>query len=540
MTYAQQNLRYLESLRTHLAESESAERGYLLNGQPSYLDLRYAASKAISKDLENLKLSAADNPSQLRRLQQLQLLVNQRLGLVHQVTESRADQRPTTAMQMVKISPEKKLADEIRNLTYELQDAESTLLAKTQEEFRTRISDAYVLTCLLAVLCLMVAAGAKISQVRGIAGRHKAEAALQEANEQLSTANEKLKAWVEEVELRARESSLIYQMADLLQGCLNKEDAFRVVKHTCPEIFPHQSGALYLIDSACNQLQLMASWGEGETEEQSFAPNECWALRRGHSYLVRDREAGPVCSHMRHPLVGGYLCIPMHSQAEIIGVLLLECRDSSRTMEEYVNEARRQLAVNVTEHIALALASLELRESLKLQSIRDPLTGLYNRRYMEEFLEQEVQKAKRNQRSLGVIMMDLDHFKKVNDTFGHRAGDTVLKALGNFLKSHTRAGDVVCRYGGEEFTIILPEATLEDTLERAERLRSEISNIQFEHGGQVLGTATLSIGVAGYPRHGGTPEALLQSADEALYCAKTEGRNRVAVCYKEKFETIES
>jgi diguanylate cyclase (GGDEF)-like protein len=209
-------------------------------------------------------------------------------------------------------------------------------------------------------------------------------------------------------------------------------------------------------------------------------------------------------------------------------------------MREYTGEAKRQLATTVAEHIALALASLKLRETLKLQSIRDPLTGLYNRRHLEECLERELKKAMRGHRSVGAIMIDLDHFKQVNDTFGHPAGDAVLKTLAKFLRNHTRAGDVVCRYGGEEFLIILPEAGLQDTLERAERLRNDVRNIDFHHRGQALGMVTLSVGVAAYPEHGLTSESLLQAADEALYRAKAEGRDRVVVSSTERVEASES
>lgn len=536
MSCAQQRLRYVEALRAHLAQAEAGERGYLLSREPYYLEIPYAANGAVSKDLENIRSSPAENPSQLLKMQQLDTLVSKRLSLIHQTIQLRAAK--SSAVQMSKNSPEKMLVDELCALTDEVEEADSRLLVQTQGELQRRLIEASIAMGLMTILCLTIIARAKVLHNRDIASRQKAEAALQGANEQLSTANEKLKAWVEEVELRARESSLVHQMADLLQGCLTTEEAYRVVRHGCAEIFPHESGALYLIDPARNQLELMAWWGECEIEEHSFAPNECWALRRGHSYLVRDRESGPVCSHMRHTLAGGYLCIPMMAQSETLGVLFLESRDPSRTMREYTGEAKRRLATTVAEHIALALASLKLRETLKVQSIRDPLTSLYNRRHMEECLERELKKAKRSHRSLGAIMIDLDHFKQVNDTFGHQAGDAVLKTLANFLRNRTRASDVVCRYGGEEFLIILPEATLQDTLERAERLRNDVRNIEFQRRGQALGMVTLSIGVAAYPDHGPTPESLLQAADEALYRAKTEGRDRVVVSSPEKAETF--
>ncbi len=179
--------------------------------------------------------------------------------------------------------------------------------------------------------------------------------------------------------------------------------------------------------------------------------------------------------------------------------------------------------------IALSLAKLRLRETLRLQSIRDPLTGLFNRRYMEESLARELRRAARNQRSLGAIMLDLDHFKRFNDTFDHEAGDALLRELGDFLRTRTRCEDIACRYGGEEFALILPEASVEVTRQRAERLRTEFKHLNVEHRGQSLGTVTLPLGIAVFPEHGTSVEDILWAADRALYRAKEEGRDRVVI-----------
>jgi diguanylate cyclase (GGDEF)-like protein len=176
--------------------------------------------------------------------------------------------------------------------------------------------------------------------------------------------------------------------------------------------------------------------------------------------------------------------------------------------------------------MALALANLRLRESLRNQSIRDPLTGLFNRRYMQESLEREIHRANRDQSPIGVVMIDLDHFKNFNDTFGHPAGDALLRALAHLLQSHVRGEDIACRYGGEEFALILPHTSLDVTWQRAELLREKFKHLQPLHDGQVLGSITLSVGVAVYPAHGANGEAVLQAADSALYRAKHSGRDR--------------
>jgi len=170
-----------------------------------------------------------------------------------------------------------------------------------------------------------------------------------------------------------------------------------------------------------------------------------------------------------------------------------------------------------------------LRSTLRQQSIRDPLTGMYNRRYMEETLEREVLRATRNNENVGVIMLDIDHFKDFNDTFGHQAGDILLQSLGHFFLSHVRGEDVACRYGGEEFILLLPGSSIEETRDRAEEMREKVNQMNVDFKGQALGKITLSFGVSVFPNHGTSPDILIQTADQALYRAKSEGRDRVVV-----------
>ena len=190
-------------------------------------------------------------------------------------------------------------------------------------------------------------------------------------------------------------------------------------------------------------------------------------------------------------------------------------------------DAELSLKTTFAAQVGLSIANIRLREALRTQSIKDPLTGLYNRRYLTEMLDREIRRAVRAEQSLGLLMLDLDHFKNFNDTYGHDAGDTVLREAALFLIKSIRAEDVVCRFGGEEFVVILPTADLNAALARAERIRSKVRELTVLHQGQAVGIVTMSIGVAALPDHGVTPGALLESADAALYRAKREGRDRV-------------
>lgn len=349
------------------------------------------------------------------------------------------------------------------------------------------------------------------------------------SGEALQQANAVLTGWLRELEKRTHETTLLNDMGDLLQTCVTAEEAYAVIARYAQQLFPTESGALCVLNASQNLVEAVAVWGKSPTGERVFAPEECWALRRGQVHLLEDAASGLVCRHVGRSPGVSYLCVPMMGQGEALGVLHLQGGSPSSEMELRLTETKQRLAVTAAGHIALALANLRLRETLRMQSIRDPLTGLFNRRYMEESLARELRRSARNQRTLGAIMMDLDHFKRFNDTFGHEAGDALLRELGEFLRTRTRREDIACRYGGEEFVVILPEASIEATRQRAERLREEFKHLNIQHRGRSLGTVTLSLGVAVFPEHASTVEDILRCADRALYRAKAEGRDRVVL-----------
>ncbi len=349
-----------------------------------------------------------------------------------------------------------------------------------------------------------------------------------QTEEALARANENLKNRARELEQHNREVGYLNEMGDLLQSCLTVEEVYRVTSSSALNLFPSDSGALYMLNGSRNLLEEVASWGQFESGaiEHVFVPDNCWALRRGRVHIVEDTTTGLICPHVKneHPddAVPSYQCVPMVAQGETLGVFYLQANPG-----DGLSKPKERLAVSVAEHVALAVSSLRLRETLRNQAIRDPLTGLFNRRYMEESLERELRRAARKESPIGIVMLDLDHFKNWNDTYGHEAGDVILRAFGQFLQRHVREGDIACRYGGEEFTLILPDADREETRKRMEGLREEFKQLPIQFEGQPLGNLTVSIGLAVFPEQGATAEPLLRAADMALYAAKTGGRNRV-------------
>jgi len=340
------------------------------------------------------------------------------------------------------------------------------------------------------------------------------------AQQELDRHNERM---LKELTLRSARATTLAKLAELLQSCAELKDVFSVVAGMAPKIFPDFCGAVLLFNSSRKMLELAVRWSGCTLPADLFESQDCWALRTGHLHYVAAGDPTAPCAHV-HSLDSSYLCIPLLSQGETIGILHFQF-----TQPGELPDSEKSLATTFADQIALSVTNLRLREALRNQSIRDPLTGLYNRRYLEEMMERETRRAVRAEHGLGVLMLDLDHFKTFNDTYGHDAGDTVLRETASFLVKSVRAEDIVCRFGGEEFVIILPMADMTASHARAERIRSKLRDLAVLHQGQSLGQITVSVGVAALPENGTTPKELLACADAALYRAKRDGRDRVVV-----------
>ena len=350
--------------------------------------------------------------------------------------------------------------------------------------------------------------------------------APKQATEIARKTNEELMALVAELQRRESEMQALISMDDLLQSCTAQDEAYKVVGLAAGELFAGQTGCLAVLHASGQYLEMVARWGERPLGQPIFSLEDCWALRRGQLHEVTDPQAGLLCRHFVSQPETSYLCVPLTVQGETLGVFCLVGAPAKRSHHQV---SQLQLAVTVSEAIKLSLSNLKLREELRAEAIHDPLTGLFNRRYLEETLPRELHRAQRAHSPLCVAMLDLDNFKRFNDTYGHDAGDSLLRELGRLLLGKLRKSDISCRYGGEEFVLVLPDSSAADAKQRMEQIRAQIKELQIPHGEQQLRAITVSAGVAQAEDPAPNPSQLLRAADTALYAAKNAGRDRVMV-----------
>ncbi len=381
---------------------------------------------------------------------------------------------------------------------------------------------------LLGVLTLVTLSYARewrdddVSLLRVVGDIFGAALARKATEEALGDATRRLEATNRELEAGSRRMALLSELGDLLQSSASCDEASMVIANLLPRILEGTAGTTFIFSADRHHLEPAAAWGDGATEQTTFLPEECWALRRGRSHRVAPGATGIVCRHVREVYPGGYVCIPLMAQGEALGVL--HVRMSGRGDEP----ADSAVAAAAANRLALGLANLRLRERLRSQALQDPLTGLFNRRYLEDRLDREVRRARRRGLPLSLVMLDLDHFKRINDTQGHEAGDRVLQAVAEALETTLRAEDVAARYGGEEFTVLLPGTPLEEACWVAEKLRGAVGRLRVRHAGLILPGVSVSAGVAALPEDGeGDAGELLRLADAALYDAKEGGRDRL-------------
>ena len=332
----------------------------------------------------------------------------------------------------------------------------------------------------------------------------------------------------ERIRQRTHEIELMHRLANMLAACNNMVEAQQIVSDILPRILGKVNGSVSLMRASRNQLITQLDWGEAWPGSASFAPEECWSLRKGRAHQSNDDFHSLTCGHMQEMENNQTLCIPLTAHGNTIGIMHLYFGQGHIEIDPITE----QLAFSVSEHLGLALANLSLQEKLRSQALSDPLTGLFNRRFFEQKLEEHSMNSATSEQPLSLLMLDLDHFKRFNDNFGYDAGDFVLKEISALLKQSVREDEIACRLGGEELAVLLPHYTMQQATEFGQTLCDAVRSMHLEHKWLSLGQLGVSIGVATYPKPASDTESLVKMADNALYMAKDMGRSRV-VNYEE-------
>lgn len=563
VTHSQQVMLSLDSTVVDLRRAESNLRGFILSGDASFL-------RTVPADLADADIQAAsvrrlvdDNPAQVPNADQLVRLTRLRGHIMRSfvMLSGAKGWRPGVISRGLFIRG-KDTMNEIESLTGRMRGMERLLLDRRAAWAHQRSLDlqdtlligipVFALFLMGALFFLFTGIDRPLCDLLDVVGRfgagdRDARAAVagrsrefgrlaqayndmaetlvlamersDHAEADLARANAELLGRGDALERRSRSVTLVSEMAQRMQAVRGGDDLDAVLNCFLPQIMAEASGALFVHNHSRNRLVRQAGWGSPTGAPDAWNPDECWALRRGQPHGVTRPGTDVICAHSSGAADAPRHCEPLLAGGEVLGLLYVE-----GTLDE---EARFRLGL-LAETIALALVNEDLRKRLREQSVRDPLTQLFNRRYLEESLGLEAARAARAGTPLSVIMTDVDHFKRFNDTFGHTAGDHVLQAVAAHLRAQFRDGDLVCRYGGEEFTIIAPGATAEQARARVEAVRLSLHGLTVEHEGQLLGPIRMSFGLACWdPAAGPMPASLLADADGALYRAKRLGRDRV-------------
>jgi diguanylate cyclase (GGDEF)-like protein len=509
----------IERIDALLLHGVSSQRSHLLTGEPGYLQDFESARPAIRREIASLAATVDDNPAQAGRVADLGGLIEQRLDSAREGIRIFRDAGLPAAQAYTRDNRGLDLMAQIDALTAEMIAAERALLSG-----RSRASErsGWLLLGLGALgipLSMLVLGWIYVLLSREVRERRQAEDTAHAGNLELAEA-------VQRLERASGDLRELRHYGELLQSCKDVPEALAISQRHLESLLADCAGTIYLLRASQDYVEAEASWGEPSIQPHALLePTECWALRRGQPHQVADVHDGMTCRHYDAPTADGPVasaCIPLAAQGITLGFIHVSCPRRGPL-------ERMDVATTAAEQLSLALGNLRLQETLRQQSIRDALTGLYNRRYLEESLPRELSRCSRRAMPLALIMLDIDHFKAFNDRHGHEGGDVLLAAFGQMLLARCRAEDIACRFGGEEFTLILPETDLDTARRRAEELRSAAAALSVRHAQQELPRITISLGIAMAPEHADGAESLKRLADEALYLAKRTGRNRVEV-----------
>lgn len=496
-------------------EAIVSQRGYLLTSRPESRQNYWKSSELSIAKLRGLQDLVQDNTTQSTRVFELNKIVERRLALAAKTIDIHDAEGLPAAQAFILTNGSLEMDEKINKLGQQIRQAEAKLLvlgsASMQQSRRTLYFSAILGIPISLIIITLIYRLLRRENYQ----RERAELLANKSNLELRDS-------VLRLEHVSKQMSLLTQYTGMLQSCNNSEDVLDISRQSWATMMPESAGSIYLVRASRDHAEIAVSWGLHRASSNALpGPEDCWAMRRHQPYILYDLHNSVKCAHIEVPpadLRTDTACIPLSAQGESMGWVYISAEAGKLPDESLLKSSAEQLS--------LALANLRLKEKLKQQSIRDPLTHLFNRRYLEESFERELARCKRRNLPLSLLMIDLDHFKKFNDTHGHPGGDALLADFGRLLRSLCRREDIPCRYGGEEFVMLLPECDIDCAKTRAITINQATAELQVKHQNLDLATVTASIGVATFPDHGLDINELIKAADAALYRAKALGRNR--------------
>ena len=518
----------LNDMTSQMQDAESGQRGFLLSGRAPYLQPYYTALAQLRASRVVLGGALSQDSSAVSQLDVLDKAIAAKLQDLDRAVSLKSEGRSNEAVEMILTDSGNQTMNAVRAALRDLGIDQVRRTNQLQAEIEEEIRNYYLVLGVSILVNLLLLAGLVQRFQNTAIQKDAAQQVVDERNVELSRL----------LAAAARRNAQVQGLSELsrfLQSCSDLEEAAGLLKQHLPPLMRAASGSLYLAGAEQDPLRQAFTWGDKKFVE-FFELNQCWAARLRQPFVQPFETGSASCAHLQSDYASAHNnnnieCLPLMAYGELLGIVVLEADVASDPRESLEIEGSRRFAL---EQVGLSIGNLKLRESLRHAATRDVLTGLYNRRFFDESSQREMMRAVRQQAKgdyagLALMMIDIDHFKLFNDQHGHEVGDQVLREVAQVLQRQTRGSDVAARFGGEEFTLVLADITDQHAFERAQRVRQEVEQLVLHCSGKDIGKVTISIGLAHFPMHGSTVEALLLAADRALYGAKSAGRNQVVV-----------
>jgi diguanylate cyclase (GGDEF)-like protein len=531
-----------ESLLYHLSEMFMAVRGYLFTQQASLLASYQTAATEVPRELVALKELAANDPSRVREVEEIQAEfrrweVEWANMNIEKVRRGESLEIPPTLAQ-----GETHLASLRQRLLILLNEENAESLAETQRSEASMRRMLYLgvgVVLLLALVLLSLTRAVtrlitepvqQLIEASERVSRGDFQLALPaQLNNEFGVLSRSFSRMTTALRQEREEMEALNQFSERVTQCTSEREVYDHILHSLKERFHPRQIIIFKMNPAETFLEAAATHAPLPEEARGWPvidePQHCKAVRTGRAFRVNDVTLEPPCpSHFVLPSEGSYYCGPLIAGGIIIGAVRLE------GAKNYWTPERETLLESYLSVAATALSNIRLLDTMKQQATIDPLTGLYNRRYLEDYAKRIIPMSRRKEQPFGVIMLDLDHFKSFNDDYGHDVGDRILRGFAKTVTAAMRETNLAARIGGEEFVVLLPETGAKACLLVAERIRQAVGRMVVPSGTDKPPIqVTVSAGIAVFPDHGQSLEEVLQASDKALYESKRAGRNRVTL-----------